>query len=78
MTMLSAVAGSRVHFQIWKCGCAKPKKNCRKSRNRGWLMTNVVGAIAWFRVYFPIWKVWLCQKKKKKDFQKIGDKNRKQ
>jgi hypothetical protein len=42
------------------------KRNAKnEEKNRGWLMTNVVGAMAWFRVYFPIWKVWLCQKKKR-------------
>jgi hypothetical protein len=40
-----AVAGSKVHFLIWKVWlCKKNAEN--QEKNRGWLMTNVVGAIA--------------------------------
>jgi hypothetical protein len=77
MTMLRVLLqGPGSISKYGKCGCAKTKKKNKtkkkerkrkaknEEKNRGWLMTNVVGAMAWFRVYFPIWKVWLCKKKK--------------
>jgi hypothetical protein len=80
MTMLRVLLqGPGSISKYGRCGCAKNenknKKAVNQEKNRGWLMTNVVGAMAWFRVHFPIWKVWLCQKKKKKE-QKIRKENR--
>jgi hypothetical protein len=44
-------------------GVAVPKKK-KKSKNRGWLMTNVGCPVSGSRVHFQIWKVWLCKNEK--------------
>jgi hypothetical protein len=81
MTMLRVLLqGPGSISKYGRCGCAKNKNKIKKAenqaKNRGWLMTNVVGAMAWFRVHFPIWKGWLCKEKKKKKGQKIRKENR--
>jgi hypothetical protein len=59
-----AVAGSRVHFHIWKVWLCPKKKKKKEAKNRGWLMTNVGCLVSGSRVHFQIWKVWLCKNEK--------------